>query len=266
MKNNYFYQSVHDKSNDIYSAHIVSGHATRPHFHRCIEMLYFKEDKVQCTINDEEYILGKNNILFVPPYCVHSLYSKKKVEAYVIVPGMDFIDEFLPQLSKFTLPVKLDDEQFNLSILPYFEKLSNDSVKTSALLKKGYITVILASLIEKYPLIPIKTTTGLSNIMDVLVYIDEHYMEDITLDSIASHFGYNKNYFSRLFNSLIGDNLNSYVNMVRIRQFVAHAKSNKTSDLTELAFSHGFNSMTSFYRYYNKYYDASPSELIKKKK
>ena len=70
---------------------------------------------------------------------------------------------------------------------------------------------------EHYQTLPASATPKISTIMEALNYIDEHYAEPLSLDSISSVFGYNKYYFSRLFNTYIGENLNNYINMVRIR-------------------------------------------------
>ena len=100
--------------------------------------------------------------------------------------------------------------------------------------------------------------------MEALNYIDEHYAGPLSLDSISSVFGYNKYYFSRLFNTYIGENLNNYINMVRIRNLVSSAKKKDNPNLSELVFENGFDSMTTFYRSFSKFYDRSPTEVFKK--
>lgn len=49
-------------------------------------------------------------------------------------------------------------------------------------------------------------------------YIDEHINEDLSLPIIASHFGYNANYFSERFKRMTGMNYNRYVNERKITQ------------------------------------------------
>jgi AraC-like DNA-binding protein len=81
--------------------------------------------------------------------------------------------------------------------------------------------------------------------LDIIHYIDEHYMEKITLDSISQYFGYSKYYFSRLFNRLFHCSLNSYINSVRLRAIEEMSnKDNKTNKITKA----GFNSLSSYYR------------------
>jgi len=103
----------------------------------------------------------------------------------------------------------------------------------------------------------------MSTIVAALNYIDEHYSEPITLETLASVFGYNKYYFSRLFNSYIGENINSYINMVRINNVLALAKKQQKANLCELAYACGFDSMATFYRNYARYYEKPPTALLK---
>ena len=117
--------------------------------------------------------------------------------------------------------------------------------------------------ITSSPSVPVTTTPNIGIIVQALGYIDDHYAEPITLDSISSEFGYNKYYFSRLFNSYIGDTLNSYINMVRVRKVVSAAQKQSAPNLSVLVFENGFDSMTTFYRNFSKYYDKPPTEVFR---
>ena len=79
---------------------------------------------------------------------------------------------------------------------------------------------------------------------------------------MPQEFGYNKYYFSRLFNTYIGDSLNGYINMVRVNNVIARAKKSDDS-LADIIFDCGFDSMTTFYRNYSRFYDRPPTEVIR---
>ena len=79
-------------------------------------------------------------------------------------------------------------------------------------------------------------------------FIDDHCCEQLTLESISKHFGYNKTYFSRIFNDHIGMSLNNYINMVRYDKFTALSKDTEDSTITDLVFKCGFSSLSTFYR------------------
>ena len=82
---------------------------------------------------------------------------------------------------------------------------------------------------------------------------------------LSSVFGYNKYYFSRLFNSYIGESLNGYINAVRVRNLISEARRTENPNLSDLVFANGFDSMTTFYRNFAKYYDKPPTEVFRSK-
>jgi YesN/AraC family two-component response regulator len=132
------------------------------------------------------------------------------------------------------------------------------------LVKKGYINIILGMLLDHYPTISVKTADGMEIMVDILHYIDEHYKEPITLESIADAFGYNKCYFSRMFNRYIGESLLNYVNIVRLREFMERMKEKNPPAISKLAAECGFESMPTFYRAFTKLYGESPKCYLSK--
>ena len=56
------------------------------------------------------------------------------------------------------------------------------------------------------------------NIIDSIInYIDRNYMEDLKLESISPLFGYNSSYLGRIFKAKLGENFNTYLNRIRIK-------------------------------------------------
>ena len=84
--------------------------------------------------------------------------------------------------------------------------------------------------------------------------------------SISAAFGYNKYYFSKLFNRYIGENMSSYINLVRLQQMMKKAKRKSDVNITELAYECGFDSLSTFYRYFKKVYGINPTEALKENK
>ena len=263
MKQNIIYEAFHDKTDTI--KFFKSEHYdTHAHFHHCIEMLYVIDGAIECTVNEQKFCAKKDELIFVHKCGVHELKAAPDYSNYVLIIGQRYSDDFQGIFQTETLPAHLDDQEFNRSLLSHFEALNRLSSVSSELVKKGYIDIIIGSLLEHYQTLPASATPKISTIMEALNYIDEHYAEPLSLDSISSVFGYNKYYFSRLFNTYIGENLNNYINMVRIRNLVSSAKKKDNPNLSELVFENGFDSMTTFYRSFSKFYDRSPTEVFKK--
>ena len=266
MKKNFFYEPQHDRTDAIEFFH-GSGH-TMPHFHRCIEILYITDGAIECEIGGEKFLAEKDDVVFTHKCAVHELIPAPDYADYVLIVGQSYSDDFSSIFQKRTLPAHLADYNFNRTLRGYFDALGEACGKTGAgmeLVKKGLVDVIVGSLLGHYERVPASSTPALGTVVGVLNYIDEHYSEPITLETVSDAFGYNKYYFSRLFNRYVGENLNNYVNMIRVRNLVARAQREEEPRLASLVFECGFDSMTTFYRSFSRCYDRPPTEVFKKR-
>ena len=101
----------------------------------------------------------------------------------------------------------------------------------------------------------------LSKLVPLFEYIDEHFAEEISLESCASLLCLNKSYLCRLFRSATGTTLWDFINFVRV------CKSEEMlageMNLSEIAYAVGFSSPSYFHRTFKKYKQVSPSEYRK---
>ncbi len=264
MKQTVQYEAFHDKQNDLCIFRSANA-ATLPHFHRCIEMLYITQGTLIGKVDDTDVVAEKDEILFVRRCAVHSIQPTPLYSDIVLIVKSAYADDFSSRLEKRSFPPVLKDKAFNRSLLPYLNKLESLQAPQDFLIAKGYIDILVGSLLAHYPREPVTPTPNLSAVVTALNYIDEHFAEPLSLDSISDAIGYNKYYFSRLFNAYIGESLNNYVNMVRVRNLLETAKRTEKPNLSTLVYDCGFDSMTTFYRHFARFYDRTPAEIIGKK-
>lgn len=260
--------SYYEHHQDLNKSNLINFHLNEPtnypsHFHRKLELTYVVEDIVQSVINNVEYIAKKDEILFVPTYSSHSYKADEKNIRYVFLPTYEFSQDLRNVLADKTFPCILSDTEFNKKVvLPLLEDLYKDRFKSSILTKKGYLNLIFGKLLEHYPTAKVNTNKQIEDIVEILTFIDENYSENITLESISEKFGYNKFHFSKIFNRFIGASLVTYINNIRIKNFIDIYSKNKNANITQLAYSVGFNSMPSFYRFFTKTYNCNPKEFL----
>lgn len=266
MKQSFFYEPYHDRADAIEFFH-GAGY-TQAHFHRCIEILYITDGALECRIGGERFIAEKDDIVFTRKCAVHELIPAPDFRNWVLIIGRSYSDDFSSIFQKRTLPAHLSDRAFNSSLTGYFDALGQAAQgggQGAELIKKGLVDVIVGSLLGHYERVPAEATPALGTVVAALNYIDDHFAEPISLEGVSAAFGYNKYYFSRLFNRYIGENLNNYVNMVRVRNLVARAQKEEEPRLAPLVFECGFDSMTTFYRSFARLYDRPPTEIFKKR-
>ena len=242
------------------------------HFHKKVELTYVKKGEVTSCIAGETYVAKKDEILFVPEYYPHSYSCTEDTERIVVLPPSTFYTDVANVMNNHTFSSLLSDKAFNNSVLlPILNRMliaQNDddgNQATNYLLIKGMVNILFGYLSIGYSKNIKSKPKEIDLIFDILEYIDEHYAEDITLQSIADNFSYNKFYFSKLFNSYLGESLNNYVNSVRVRNIAQQLFNLKVSKetITNLAHKNGFNSMPSFYRAFKKIFHCSPLDYYK---
>lgn len=245
---NILYEAIKDTHNKIFAEKQCEFYG-RVHFHRAFEIAYIAEGATDFIVDDEKIHAEENDIIFVHSYCCHTARDIYKNSKYVIAVSENFSKDINNLFKELTLPPYLGDKEFNKTLLPFFKVLEQKGENMSTVLARGYANVIFGSLAEHYDKVLVKQKNkNISVIADTLGYIDNHYKEQITLEDIANYFGYNKTYFSRLFNNHIGMSLNNYINMVRFDKFEELYKTSKNKNITNLAMECGFSSLATFYR------------------
>jgi len=94
-------------------------------------------------------------------------------------------------------------------------------------------------------------------IVQAKLFIDRHYAEPIDLAQIADEACFSRFHFSRLFKSSYGKTPHLYLTKVRLdnaQQLLA-----KGATVSEVCFSVGFDSSTSFAALFKKHFGVSPS-------
>lgn len=259
---NIIYERLNDRKSDL-GLGVSHNAIVSAHFHRCYELIYVVDGIIRCTVGKKEIHASMDDFIFVQKYYSHSYDVIEDYHKYVFMIPPNIYNDFEKTLGASALPELMNDKSFNRTLLPFIKMLETDFDNKSTLTKKGYINIIIGELISHYPSIPIEKNNNIELLVKILDYIDENYTQPLSLDIISSAFGYNKYYFSKLFNRFIGENINNYINIVRLQQMMNRAKKSDKVNITELAYECGFDSLSTFYRYFDKIYGVSPKEALR---
>lgn len=95
--------------------------------------------------------------------------------------------------------------------------------------------------------------------LPILKHIVSNLDKDISLESVASAFYFNKNYFSTYFKDNVGINFNRYVNILKLEKslYLLKETNNKVG---EIALVCGFRDVKYFSKQFRKVYGISPVE------
>lgn len=106
-----------------------------------------------------------------------------------------------------------------------------------------------------------KTPTSDSRrVRKVKEYIEEHYFEEVRLETIAKLAGMSTVSFSRFFKLRTGKTLSDYLTNIRLGH-AARLLVDTTHSIAEIAYQCGFNNLSNFNRLFLKYKKITPTEF-----
>ena len=93
-------------------------------------------------------------------------------------------------------------------------------------------------------------------IQDILLYINEHLTENLSLDHLATIFFINKYHLCKIFKSITGYTINHYITYKRL--LLVRELHDKGASLLEASTNAGFNSYAHFYKMYKREFGTNP--------
>ena len=246
------------------------------HWHDAVELIMPLKNAYMINIANVDYVILENDVIIVPSGELHSMPA---------VPGRRLIFQcdnsvlsdsiVLETVMRFiSSPVlinsQLDHDLHKLAQRTMLEiqELYNSNSELSDL--KIYIKVIeLFMALSEFQLEQQKAAMDCDDVKmgeysekfsNVLKYIDNNYMYDITLEQLADVAGYSKYHFSRIFKQY---NAMSYIQYINARRTRAAEVLLLDPDIpiTEVAMRSGFKSLTTFNRIFKEIKHCTPTDF-----
>ena len=232
-----------------------------PHFHSSLELVYVYEGEMQAVLNGRPFTVAANEILLSPSRTVHHYFTEGYSRAAVIIVPLDFVPMFAKMLESRTFEKNLCREDPEASEIvrciecliraPKGEEMNRPVIK-------GYLYVLLGLLGEKLGLVELPAESKGDMAREILIYLQNNSASNLTLGSVAAHFGYSKSRFSHIFNQLFGCGLNQYIGSLRCRN-AASLMVEESLPLIDAAMNSGFDSMRTFYRSFKAWFGITPT-------
>ena len=244
------------------------------HHHNHYEIMYMTHDKRLMCIGDRKYELNQNNVALLPPYLAHKAtgigsLTKRRI---LINFKKEFISDMLPDDSLFSI-FNMETHVFEFynetreKIRKYFEDILQiylyDNFYKDYHLKLKLCELIL--LINKKgvgeEIVKIDDDIA-KKFTSIAHFINNNCHSKITLDMISSTFDIDKYQLSRQFKDYLGASFVTYVNTVRITR-ARRMMLNGLNNVTEIAFTNGFDSPTHFSRVFKNMTGKTPKQYMK---
>lgn len=241
---------------DLWHSH---DNRCKPHFHSAIELVYVTEGKLTVFLDDQQYEVRENQLMISSSYTVHRYQSDESNKEMIMIIPLSFVPSMQKTLRDHAFNHPIYDLKNDAKTRTVLTLLADGWAEYNTETKKGLCYTLLGLLTAKVGLSPQKNSTRTSQMKDMLIYLQENYQSNLSMEALAKQFGYSKSRFSHLFNETLGCPPGAFINALRC-QHAARAMLESDQPLLEIAMNAGFECPRTFYRVFKQYYGVTPTQ------
>lgn len=251
------------------------------HWHEEAEFTKIKKGSCTYQIYLETYQVEEGDFLFVPPAVLHAISNEKEeqMQSETYVFHMNFLGAnaadicairyLTPLMNQKLLPpfvIKKDHPLYETAT-EIFEKINTEYEKKFPgyeLILKAYLLRLIAELLpycSRNTAEDALLTEHAKKLKHVLSYINEHYMDELTISELAGLCFFSEYYFMRFFKKYMGMSCVQYIKNVRLER-AADRLENGENNTLEVALSCGFSNLSYFHREFKKKYGMTPKKFL----
>lgn len=242
------------------------------HLHKQTELLIVLEGELTLVIDHIPHTLSQGMYALIFPNQLHSLATHTHSRILLCIFDVDFchryrsyFHNYLPAPESLRTPLLTPHSQTAinglLSLTDSFPK-GTAIPSRGAALAEGYLTLLLADFFAEAKLIPRTISEDLELEQKLLIYLETHYTEDLSLDILAKEFGVSRFTLSRLFTDKLHTSFPYYVNSKRL-EYACNLLLSTDLSVTRIALDSGFGSSRTFFREFKATYRTTPKEYRK---
>lgn len=242
------------------------------HWHENIEIIYITKNTMNFLVDGCPIEASKGDIVVIDAHTIHCFDAR--------TDGIELnLLQLNPKLllnADFNLkPVKVHIKSEDIESDPVFHKRITallDIIGDGVFIKHGeknpffqaIFSAIYIALMMKFPKQDFETAPKKEKkeFYKIVEYINNNFKEDITVQSIAQELFMSRGKVSRVFTKYSGENINSYINTIRVNNVNQLLDSGK--DITEASYESGFQTIRTFNNIYKKVMNVTPSEYLRK--
>lgn len=231
------------------------------HMHNGYEMLFFLRGDVEFTLGTSVYRLAPGDFILIPPRVFHSAarLSDALYERIVFHFNEEDIPECARETSGRTMVLSLPEEHFFSAVFRHFAQCNklytNDELE---LLMHNMVQILLLQLRYMKGGQAIESIRNNPLMSRILIYINSHPCDAVTMESIAARFYVSKSWISHNFSAILGFSFTQYVRKNRI--LYAQSCIRAGENATDVAKKCGYESYVTFFRQYKQVIGHSPRE------
>ena len=243
----------------------IHSAGAKPHTHDFIELSYVKKGHCVHIIDGHEYLASKGDLVFVNYNSIHSIPSGSGAEYINIMIKPEFIDFSLKgSKNAFSILALNDFKAFSdvvhrgHQVISFsgkerekaeelLERIDDELIENSPgseFIIRNCINILLTILFRKMEL-PMRDDS--SDIASLPDYVKRNCTSSLSVEKLATKYGYNAAYFSRLFKNLTGKTFTEYISLCRV-EYACNLLNRSDLSIEEIMTESGFSNRTKFFK------------------
>lgn len=244
-----------------------------PHWHRSLEVSYIIKGACEYDINGHDFIANAGDLLLINSCDIHSCDTNYQGESEMmsIIFPYEFLKTTFPNFNDYRYVITPNTEseaylkEAFAEIYPIFNERKTNPLYQIKL--NGFFYSILYIIFKdcKAPKLvngSISTQKHMERCTEILDYIDTHYKENVTLQSLADHFSVSKEHMSRVFKTYMATTFKKYLTSIRIHHAYQDLIGSDLS-IVQIALENGFSDARAFTSAFKSYYNDTPQKYRK---
>lgn len=233
---------------------------------------FVKNQKAILAIDGKEQVLEAGEVIFMQPKTSVHIRAEKDKETEVFIIAFSYWVENQGQGAEraFTaggvdFPLEgIFRVRSHSQVLHLMEELHKSflSVEHREQFRQRLLFERILYILVKDMSANESSETALSSIEETIEYVEQHYMLNLTLETLAGKANVSPSYYSRMFKTLKGVSFSDYLTGLRINRAKVLLQL-PASRLREVAQSVGYNDEFYFSKMFKKVVGISPSEYVK---
>lgn len=246
------------------------------HLHQSLEIIFCRKGTVSLYIEAAVYTLLPGDIAYVFPNTIHSYLENsdsggQDIDCLILIAAPKYWSCFTKTLTQ-NQPIRpiLYAESVHPDIYYALEGLHHETHEVpdrdySDFVCRGFMELLLARSIPALPLSPAKSRGQQDLIRQIMLYVQEHFQESLSLDILSAHLNISKYYLSHTFSDKLKMSFPAYVNEFRLNRALEKIHGGAVN-ITEIWQDSGFESQRTFNRVFLSRTGKTPRDYIQQKK
>lgn len=228
------------------------------HFHSTIELVYVESGVLAAMQDGVTTLVPAGHLIVNSSYMVHSYDTPEASRIIVCTIPPSAAPSLRAQLTRKRFAQSIVDASGMKECKRLLGMMADPANEHNTIFLNAMAEALLAFLTDRIGLVDAASDEDKNDLIKrVLIHLQEHASEPLTLSQVASTFGYSAGRFSHIFNERIGCSFTRYVNNLRCYKAKCMLAESDLP-LIDIATACGFSSMRTFHRVYKDFTGDTP--------